>query len=313
MKHEDKVSAIKKTIKVSLAQKAFDKALSETIAVINGSPSSESEYVASCAIKAHAAKNNYWEAKRAIKNIAPELRAQATEYIKKAEELALSAARCFGKEYSGTTKHLVIWGDQAEAYTNTSRGVRYSCRCTYKRTNATHIVQLDPEGVPLLIDRQTLVNRSNADGLPLIALYPDNRAVWLVSQNKRIVSESGWIYGDDKVCYHSTKSLEDAKRGYDRKLKILKQEEIAAKNAAKIERRARLIVRLCGNALATIADAKAMGYCMAGIRAFQERHGIGDTATLLQLIKTGESAAVALALSVARKIALKKEIKTQTA
>lgn len=71
----------------------------------------------------------------------------------------------------------------------------------------------------------------------------------------------------------------------------------------KAERRARLVARLCGNVRATIADARALGYCLPGIQAFQERHGIGDEATLPELVRTGDPSAVRLALSVARKVA----------
>ena len=78
----------------------------------------------------------------------------------------------------------------------------------------------------------------------------------------------------------------------------------ARKNAAqwaKDERRARLIARLC-NVSATIADARAMGYCLPGIEAFQSQHHIGDAAPLRALLATGNPSAVRLALAVARKV-----------
>lgn len=74
------------------------------------------------------------------------------------------------------------------------------------------------------------------------------------------------------------------------------------KYATKVQDIAALVARLCHGVTATLADARAMHYCEPGIRAFQERHGVGDTATLPELIRTGDPSAVRLALSIARKV-----------
>lgn len=60
--------------------------------------------------------------------------------------------------------------------------------------------------------------------------------------------------------------------------------------------------RLCCNVFATVKDAKNHGYCEPGIRAFQDAHGISDSASLPQLVRTGNAFAIRLALSIARKI-----------
>lgn len=62
------------------------------------------------------------------------------------------------------------------------------------------------------------------------------------------------------------------------------------------------MARLCNGAHATLADAKSLGYCEPGIRAFQTRHGIGDAATLPELVRTGDPSAVRLALKIARTV-----------
>ena len=82
---------------------------------------------------------------------------------------------------------------------------------------------------------------------------------------------------------------------------IIREERGDAAQWAKDERRARLVARLC-DVSATIADARAMGYCLPGIEAFQSHHHIGDSAPLRALLATGNAAAVRLALAVARKV-----------
>jgi hypothetical protein len=62
------------------------------------------------------------------------------------------------------------------------------------------------------------------------------------------------------------------------------------------------VIRLCRGATATVADALAAGYCPAGIRAWQERHGIGDSSPLADLVRTGDPLATRLAFALARKV-----------
>jgi hypothetical protein len=192
---------------------------------------------------------------------------------------------------------------EASATTHTSKGDQYSRGCTYKKTDADHLVTLDPAGVARLVESEPLRTLSARDGLHLIALYPDDSAVWVKSHGKAITSERGWIIGNAAVCYHSTKSREHAQKGFEKKhaahLAELRQRRLSDKQA----RRVRLIARLCGSVKATLADAKALGFCEPGIAAFQARHGIGNEATLPQLIRTGDPSATRLARSLARKLA----------
>ena len=265
--------------------------------------------------RAKQAKEAKEQAKKAFSSL-PKQRQQLAENVHKtALQIALEAAR-MGGDYSGNVSHSARFGSGvnlgATAYTVTDQGERYSRSCKYSKTDALHAVQLDLARVHALVESVRLRELSIRDGLHLIALDDDGKAAWVLTKGKQITAEHGWIIGDDVCCYHSTKSREDAVKGHARK-----RAEIDRRNAEaaeyerlrkaspeyKAERRARLMARLCGSLKATLADAKACGYCDPGIEEFQRRHGIGDTAALPELIKTGNSLAVALALKLARQAA----------
>lgn len=220
----------------------------------------------------------------------------------------LETAQTFGKVashlgglYSGETTYRTRWGTRADASTTTSKGDQYSRSCTYPKTDACHTVVLDPAGVLRLHDRQDIARESAQDGLRLIALYPDDSAVWIRTKGKQITAERGWIaYHTSGEIYHSTKSHDDAARGLNLKVLQTEKAQIRHREARKQDRRARLIARLCPGINATIDDARKIGLCMPGIRQFQERHGIADTATLPELLKTGNPDAIRLALTIAR-------------
>lgn len=250
------------------------------------------------AIAANAARTAAMED---VKRIPAPRRTIAANIIATAERIAQAVAE-LGGDYSGNTRHLVVWGQFATASTATGSGEQYSRSCTYKKTDADHIVTLDPAGVTLLVEDQTLRAASARDGLHLIALYPDGRATWVKTKGKAIISENGWIVGGAAVCYHSTASLEHAKQGLARKLAAMEKEARARRLTQREERRAALVARLCNGVSATLADALKLGYCVPGIRAFQGKHCIGDEATLPQLIRTGEPSAVRLALTIARNV-----------
>ncbi len=266
---------------------------------------------ATLATAAHeAAKAAYAKIPRARRETAETVARWAMEY-------ARSIAHRYGGEYSGDSSARAEWGTAATARTYTSQGDQYSRRCTHHKTNAAHVVTLDPARVHALHASERLRQLSAADGLPLIALDDDGAAVWVGVSNKQLFSRAGWIIGDDVCCYHSTQSREHAVNGHARKRAKLDAEraEVEARRLAttpgtseyiaaqKADRRARLIARLCKGATATIADARRLGYCGPGIEAFQRAHGIGDTAPLPALVKTGNPSAVRLALEVARKLA----------
>jgi hypothetical protein len=228
-----------------------------------------------------------------------------------AEEIGKYAA-LVGADYSGTTRYLVRWTTAAtpSASTTTAKGDQYSSGCKYHKMDADHLVHLAPAWVPCLIESSDLRSLSALEGLPLIGMHEDGRAVWVKSgKGKKITSEIGWIANFGRTCYHSTKSREDAERGLQKKLAAERREWQAdqqrradALRHAKDERRARLVARLCGSVTATLADAKALGFCTPGIESFQQRHGIGNSATLPQLVRTGNPSAVRLALAVARRV-----------
>ncbi len=83
--------------------------------------------------------------------------------------------------------------------------------------------------------------------------------------------------------------------------------------AIRAERRAQLIARFAASLTATVADARAFGYCQPGIEQFRRQYGLtGETATLRQLMQTGDRRAEALALVLARRAA-SRTITTATA
>jgi hypothetical protein len=258
------------------------------------------------------------EAAKAAYAKIPRARRETAEAVAKfAVEYAKTTAFRYGGEYSGDTTACAEWGTAATARTYLSNGEQYSRRCTYLKTDAAHVVTLDPSRVHALHTNERLRQLSAADGLPLIALDDDGAAVWVKTSGKTIIAESGWIIGDDVCCYHSTQSREHAVKGHARKRAKIDAEraEIEARRLAttpgtpeyiaaqKAERRARLIARLCKGATATITDARKLGYCGPGIAAFQRAHGIGDAAPLPDLVRTGNPSAVRLALEIARKLA----------
>jgi hypothetical protein len=136
------------------------------------------------------------------------------------------------------------------------------------------------------------------------------QTVWVANKSgKTIESVEGWIAHDIalSVTCHSTIGVADAKSGLARKLEALEAErqhrEALNESDPRQMRRARLIARLCGNATATIKDARKLGFCIPGIRAFRARHGIDPKASLPDLIRTGDPNATKLALYIARKTA----------
>jgi hypothetical protein len=297
MKHETKTADITTTLAARKAATRRRNTLAAVPQAIDAGESAGLQIQINAALSARLASI---QSDAALARIPAPRRTLAHETINCAEAIAQFAAR-LGERYSGETRYLVQWGDKADASTTTDKGDQYSRGCTYKKTDADHIVTLDPAGVSRLVEDEEIRQASARDGLPLIAYYPDGSAVWVRTKGKAIVSERGWIAGTGATCYHSVKSLADAHAKYARKVAAAQREEAARRKDRKASRRARLIARLCGGIAASISDAKALGYCEPGIRQFQARHGIGDVATLPQLVRTGNPSAVALALSIARK------------
>jgi len=226
----------------------------------------------------------------------------------KAEVMGRAATK-YGDNYSGATDYTAKWTQfpVPSAKTHTEKGEKYSRGCTYRKTDASHVASLSPEWAVLLAERSEIAELSARDGLSLIGWHQDGRVCWVRQKNKAIASEIGYIAASGSTCYHSTDSQSAADKGLARKLAALRAEwkaqSEARANAAQVakgERRARLVARLC-NVSATIGDALAMGLCRPGIEAFQSQHHIGDAAPLRALLNTGNSSAIRLALSVARK------------
>ena len=236
----------------------------------------------------------------AVARIPAPRRKLAADTITMAEYFAYVTTRKLGGEYSGEVTHLVTWGEAAEAETHTDDGDTYSRKCTYRKTDACHTVTLDVAGVHLLVANKALRDQSSWDGLPLIALYPDDSAVWMYRKGRQIVSQAGWIVGNAFECFHSTRSREHAIEGLAKKEAARIAELRHRRLSRKQDRRAALVARLCHGAIATLADAKALGFCAPGIQAFQTMYGIGDEASLPELVRTGNPSAIRLAMQIAR-------------
>ena len=299
MKHQTKVKDIAATVAVKQSKAHAEAVASRALDnlrrhIETGHPLDDTT------AKARAAQLDACRAADTLARVPRQRRDIAAATVTMAEDLARKAAHQ-GAYYSGDTTYRVGWGDKATAHTETGYGDQYSRSCKYHRTDATHVVTLCPEGVPELVEREALRRVSAADGLHLIDLRPDGSAVWVRAKGKAIVAESGWVAGNARCCYHSTESAKHAREGFARKLARLEKEDRERRQRTKGERRARLVSRLC-NVTATIEDAKALGFCQPGIEAFQQRHGIGDKATLPELVRTGDPSAVRLALSIARKV-----------
>jgi hypothetical protein len=233
----------------------------------------------------------------------------------------------------------------AHASTRTEAGEHYSSRRAWRKTDATHTVVLDPRHVETLVADEALRSASSNDGLRLIALAPDGRATWVTRKGQQIVAESGWVVAapvagviGGRMTYHSTVGRDHAERGLRRKIAAHEAElaraeawraaaveraaaeqrassaatwaarhggdaQIAA--AAREDRRVRLIARLCHGVVATVADARDMGYCAPGIAAWQAAHGLAKatSAPLPVLVQSGNRSAIALALRLARRVA----------
>lgn len=223
-------------------------------------------------------------------------------------------AFALGGCYSGETTRKIIWEAPPAARTVRNSGKPYSSRERWCRTDATHILDLNFEGVLAMERNAELLDQSAAEGLPIIALYRLKRrphvyqAVWAQKgKGKTISAVSGWIAYDPerKLMYHTTIS---AAYVWDRLIANIegmiedqRHQEALREMSPKIERRARLISKLCGKIHATIADARKLGYCDPGITAFRRAHGIGASASLPELVETGNPLAIKLALYLARR------------
>lgn len=247
------------------------------------------------ALEALAAQRDWDKVNTAFKSLPKAKRDYAEKAHREALELGARAA-ALGKEYSGATTTKVTWAETASAETITSSGDQYSRRCKYRKTDAEHLVSLSVCEIVDLLDAPDLVEWSRQEGLPLIGHDAKTGAcTWVVVKNKKLAVERGWVAHESGVCYHSQTSLDHAKTQLHLKLKRLKE----IRNA---NRRERLIVRLCKNARATIQNAKELGFCDAGIRAFQSKHNIADEASLRELVATGNPQATQLAFHLAKNL-----------
>ncbi len=303
MKLKTKIDALQKLIAAETAKAEASKKVVFATGTLRETWADD-ERITRAALSARVAVREEWRANGAWRALDKPRRTWAAETKKWAEDQGMLAA-CLGASYSGDTYPVVQWGDKSVAYTTTGYGDKYSRSCKYSKINADHIAILCAEDVVRLDEHRPIAQASAAEGLPIIGLMGDGRFVWVRRKGKAIVSENGWIGCHAGTIYHSKKSAEAAQAGAKRKAKKVERERWEALHSRKIERRARLVSRLCGKVIATIADARAMGYCEPGIESFQAKHGIGDSASLPALVRTGNPDAIRLALKLARRVSVK--------
>lgn len=244
-------------------------------------------------------------AESTFKSLPKKRRNAAVSAVQQAELYARRIANNIGGVYSGKTTHAVQWGDNTSASTSTRNGDRYSRRCSYRKTNATHTICLNAEDILTVLDNAEVATASDRDCLPLLSYSTKlGAARWLKARNKQLAIVEGFIAYDaeSRLCHHSEISLDHAERGLEIKLGYWRAIQEKAKQRKKDERRASLIARLCPTATATIEDAKRLGFCEPGIRAFQEKHNIGDEAKLSALLATKDDRAIMVAIEVARQM-----------
>lgn len=202
---------------------------------------------------------------------------------------------------SGSVEFVVEWttSPTPHAQTLSSSGEQYSRKCTYRKTDATHIVRLSPEWAAEW--NQADADASMRDGIALVGLKSDRQACWLTIKNRSLHLTEGWFVVDGPHSYHSTDSLEHAQRGLAKKVAAWQKGEARLNEHKRAQRRMSLVARFCDGIKATIADAKELGFCDVGIQQFQDRFGISDSATLPELVRTGDPSATRLAFHLARK------------
>lgn len=213
---------------------------------------------------------------------------------------------------SGQVEFAIEWTTAARPYAQTlsSAGEQYSRRCKYRKTDSTHIVRLSPEWSAEWTQEDA--DASMRDGIALIGLKANRQACWLTIKNRSIDVTQGWFVTDGVNSYHSEVSLDHAKKGLAKKISVW-QKHLAqeAERRAEIKqkadefnkayRRISFVARFGNDIKATIEDARELGFCNAGIQQFQQRFGIGDSATLPELVRTGDPSATRLAFHLARK------------
>lgn len=224
-------------------------------------------------------------------------------------------ALALGGLYSGKTTKEIMWSGLASASTIRNSGDSYSRNKWQHRTDANHRIYLDLDGLLAMEHNVDLLEQSTKEGLPVIALYKLKKiphvykAIWVKQgTGKTIADVFGWIAYDpvSQWLYHSTISSADASKGLRAKIESALEEErhkqALLEATPKMERKARLITKLCGKIHATTEDAHKLGYCDAGIKAFRKSHRIGKSASLPELIDTGNPLAIKLALYLARQV-----------
>jgi hypothetical protein len=307
MKTQTKIDDIKKHL---AAESARHRAESDLRVLAAALPAQGAECCHKLLDRYMVSNNAATDAAAPLAKLPTARRELAAATAKAALELGRRAALS-GESYSGETDYRAEWttAPAPDAITGTSRGDQYSRRCKYNKTDADHVVHVSPEWSPLLVEREELRTLSDRDGLPLIGIAEDGRCAWVKRKGKGITSEVGWIAFFGSICYHSTISQSDADKGLSRKLAAARREwsdeqirQLDRVKSAKEERRARLVARLCGSIVATVADARALGFCPPGIEQFQQQHGIGSSAPLPSLIRTGNPSAIRLALAIARRV-----------
>lgn len=157
--------------------------------------------------------------------------------------------------YSGYSDRKIDWVfgevsfNPSTAYTNTSKGAQYSSKCTYRKTDAVHVVKINAIDAISILENWNIALASQRDSVTLLSLIHFNKkeekelkkavnlagnkiykAAWLKGK-KYLSTESGFVAvrGDesksDLILFHSTKSPKHAIDGIKKKVLAKKAEE----------------------------------------------------------------------------------------
>lgn len=214
---------------------------------------------------------------------------------KAAKRRAIHALWCYMPCLSGNSGWDVEWVDTFEAVgarTATSKGDRYSSRCTYRKTDGTLYAKLlrghtVPLEIELLHDMVTLV------ALP-VDTGRDGEQAWHAKWARRstgwtVKVEEGFIVCRDGQYTHGS-TLGVARSTLTRRATEAKLDRMEADLLRRVEEHR---LNGMGDTIVRISDSTCAGNCLSGTLAFRDRYLPGrDTATANELVSLADTVPV---------------------
>ena len=206
--------------------------------------------------------------------------------------------RRFAPSYSGSTHYVTSIGDFPDAGTSTERGEQYSKRCTFRKTDATHHIQVKKDYWHKVV-RRGLVLLDNLLTLDLDLLeekdssgYTVYGAVWARVCGKRIIPEKGYIAVNENCQTAHASTPRGALAVLTRRANEERFRHLSRKIREKLETR-----RLNGYAdiEVTLQDSYRAGNCRPGTKAFRDQHFPGrESARIEEVLSVNSQRALAI-------------------